>query len=83
MAIFELVTYVGVIQKSMIVEAESDQNQKEKVNKKRKFGNMNESESGEPIQKKTETNPGFQNNKGKTFIKDVSNQGNLSQNQNQ
>ena len=39
----------------MIVEAESDQNHKEKVNKKRKFGNMNESESGEPSQKKTET----------------------------
>ena len=46
--IFELVPYARVIQKAMIVEEESDQNQKEKVNKKRNFGNMNESESGEP-----------------------------------
>ena len=68
-AIFELVTYAGVIQKVMIVEAESDHNQKEKVNKKRKFGNMNESESGEPSQKKTKTKPGFQNNKRQNLQK--------------
>ena len=36
-AAFELATYAEVVQKAMVIEGESDQNQKEKDNKKRKF----------------------------------------------
>ena len=42
MAAFELATYAEVVQKAMVIEGESDQNQKEKDNKKRKFGNSGE-----------------------------------------
>nr|XP_017227894.1 PREDICTED: uncharacterized protein LOC108203463 [Daucus carota subsp. sativus] len=40
-AAFELTTYAEVVQKAMVIEGESEQNQKEKGNKKRRF------ESGE------------------------------------
>ncbi|XP_063941903.1 uncharacterized protein LOC135149893 [Daucus carota subsp. sativus] len=61
---FELVTYAEVVQKAMVIEGESDQNQKEKDNKKRKFGNKGEgstqgSQSGTNFRKM-----GFQNQGG-------------------
>lgn len=60
-AAFELATYAEVVQKAMVIEGESDQNQKEKDNKKRKFGNKGEgsaqgSQSGKNFKKF-----GFQN----------------------
>ncbi|XP_074323605.1 uncharacterized protein LOC141660516 [Apium graveolens] len=36
-AAFELTTYAEVVQKAMVIEGESEQNQKEKYNKKRRF----------------------------------------------
>ncbi|KAL8108735.1 hypothetical protein AgCh_024996 [Apium graveolens] len=46
-AIFELDTYVGVVQKAMIAETESEMSWKEKESKKRKFqGNEGQSQPG-------------------------------------
>ncbi|KAL8105647.1 hypothetical protein AgCh_029446 [Apium graveolens] len=59
-AIFELDTYAGVVQKAMIVETESEMSQKEKESKKRKFeGNEGQSQPGKfPNFKKGKFQPG-------------------------
>lgn len=74
---------MGVVQKAMIVEAESEQTQKDKVNKKRKFGVRNDGEDREAGQKKVEHNPGFQVDHDKNFRKVMGTQGSRTQDSNQ
>ncbi|XP_074355924.1 uncharacterized protein LOC141695587 [Apium graveolens] len=68
-AAFELATYAEVVQKTMVIEGESDQNSKEKESKKRKFGSSGEgsvkgSQSGKNFKKF-----GFQNQGGPRSFK--------------
>ena len=58
MAIFELDTYAGVVQKAMIVETESDMSPDEEEGKKMKF-------EGSEGQSQEEKFPNFNQRKGK------------------
>ncbi|KAL8108572.1 hypothetical protein AgCh_024881 [Apium graveolens] len=83
-AIFELDTYAGVVQKAMITETESEMSQKEKESKKRKFeGNEGQSQPGKfPNFKKGKFHPGRNFNFRRQNASDGS-QGNRPVNANQ
>ena len=59
-AMLELNTYAEVMQKAIIVEGESDQSQKERFDKKRKFGQRDEGSSQDVVTNKFVKKSGFQ-----------------------
>lgn len=66
-AIFELGTYAGVVQKAGIVESESDYSQKERENKKRKTSTQEQGQMQGNVQNRTDRKPGFQQNRRTNF----------------
>lgn len=85
-ALFELNTYVGVVQKALVAEGESEHSLKERENNKRKFSAQEGSQGQGSSQNKVEKKLGFQQNRGMSFRKQEGGsaaQGNRQQNFNQ
>lgn len=84
-AAFEINTYAEVVQKAMIIEGESDQNQKERGNLKRKAEAIERTQDQGKSTNRMERKPGFQN-QGRNFKRNVPRNRNpetFSQNPNQ
>lgn len=86
-AVFELNTYSGVVQKAMIIEGESEQSQKEKESQKRKAESQESNQGSRNFQnrfsKRSEVQTRRNNNNFRKSVIQNSNQGNRSYNTNQ